>query len=127
VAEQQSADNALAPVTVRNTTRGSLSFRVPGMSLHLLPGQSIEVPAAYLDTDELASLCRQGAIARVKAASAVQPAPQPRPQGQAPVQPATAQPPAQSVVISEVAAVAPAEAGGGTARVEKKSTPGPLK
>jgi hypothetical protein len=50
-------------VTVRNTTRVSLLVRVPGQSLHLPPGKTADVPRAYLQTDELATLLRRGAVA----------------------------------------------------------------
>lgn len=49
-------------VKVRNVTRNSLNFRIPGQSIYLLPGQAVSVPRCDLDTHELEALCRQGAV-----------------------------------------------------------------
>lgn len=49
-------------VKVRNVTRNSLSFRIPGQSIYLLPGQAVSVPRCDLDTHELEALCRQGTV-----------------------------------------------------------------
>jgi hypothetical protein len=54
--------NVLAMVRIRNATSNSLSFRLPGRSIHLAPGDSLDVPKAYLETDELKALHRQGAV-----------------------------------------------------------------
>ena len=61
-------DTQVAPskVTIRNATRSSLSFRVPGESIRLLPGQSVDVHKAYLETTELRTLCRDGAVTQVE-------------------------------------------------------------
>lgn len=64
-------DGGAAHVTVRNTTRTSLNFRVPGQSLHLAPGQNHELPKAYLETPELKVLCQQGAVVELEAESAL--------------------------------------------------------
>jgi hypothetical protein len=53
-------------VTIRNVTRSSLSFQVPGESIRLPPGQSVEVHKAYLETAELKTLCQQGAVTEVE-------------------------------------------------------------
>jgi hypothetical protein len=53
-------------VTIRNVTRSSLSFQVPGESIRLMPGHSMEVYKAYLGTAELKTLCQQGAITEVE-------------------------------------------------------------
>jgi|GEM_PF-4592690 len=45
---------------IMNTTREGLTFRVPGKSLYLAPGQSLKLPKAYLDTVEITTLCRHG-------------------------------------------------------------------
>jgi hypothetical protein len=60
--EEKSPEEATAMVKIRNTTPSSLSFRVPGSSIFLTPGEVLEVHKAYLETDELKALCRQGAV-----------------------------------------------------------------
>lgn len=60
-----SAAASLESVTIGNSTRTGLTFRVPGKSLHLAPGQVLDLPKAYLDTPELKALCRQGAISEI--------------------------------------------------------------
>jgi hypothetical protein len=57
-------------VGVRNTTRSSLSFRVPGRSIRLAPGAVVGLPSAYLDTDEVKTLLGQRALAQVAAPAA---------------------------------------------------------
>src|SRR6185503_6493443 len=47
-----------------NTTRSSLHFQVPGRSVRLAPGQSMEIDKAYLGTSELQVLCDRGAVRR---------------------------------------------------------------
>lgn len=47
---------------MRNATRSSLLVRVPGHSIHLLPGNAAEVHRVYLNTEELAALVRRGAV-----------------------------------------------------------------
>lgn len=53
-------------VNVRNTTRSCLSFRVPGQSVLIMPGQSIDLPINFLYTHELSALARQGSAIAVK-------------------------------------------------------------
>jgi hypothetical protein len=53
-------------VTIRNVTRSSLSFQVPGESIRLMPGESMDVYKAYLGTTELKTLCQQGAVTEVE-------------------------------------------------------------
>jgi hypothetical protein len=67
-AEMDDQDPRVAPskVTIRNATRSSLSFRVPGESIHLLPGQSVDVHKAYLETTELKTLCKDGAVTQIE-------------------------------------------------------------
>ncbi len=54
-------------VTIRNVTRSSLSIHVPGECVRLQPGQTAQVHEAYLDTAELRTLCRQGAVVSMAA------------------------------------------------------------
>jgi hypothetical protein len=63
-----------AKVTIRNVTRSSLSFRVPGESIHLLPGQSVDVHKAYLETTELKTLCKDGAVTQIEPRPPAKPA-----------------------------------------------------
>jgi len=49
-------------VKVRNITRGCLSFRVPGRSFLLMPGQAIDLPIIHLSTNELTALARNGSV-----------------------------------------------------------------
>src|SRR5262249_54862097 len=51
-------------VTLINGTRQSLAFQVPGRPVHLLPGEGVVLPEAYLDTLEVKYLCQQGALLR---------------------------------------------------------------
>lgn len=62
MAQQEAQPDPKEKARVRNTTRSSLLVKVPGQSIHLLPGQMAEVPRAYLDTDELSTLLRNGAV-----------------------------------------------------------------
>lgn len=54
--------DAMEKVKVRNNTRRSLLVRVPGEAFHLQPGATAEMARAYLNTDELATLLRSGAV-----------------------------------------------------------------
>lgn len=54
--------NPYEAVTITNTTFTSLVFRIPGKSVRLGPREATEVPKAYLDTQELQALVRQGAV-----------------------------------------------------------------
>ena len=66
------AENALGPtpeelVNVRNATRSCLSFRVPGQSVLLMPGQTFDLPINFIETYELNALIRQGSVIAVTA------------------------------------------------------------
>jgi hypothetical protein len=63
---ERAPEDAPAKVTIRNVTRSALSIQVPGESIRLQPGQFAEVHQAYLDTPELRTLSREGAISRVE-------------------------------------------------------------
>jgi hypothetical protein len=67
VPQENASDQLLESVTVRNVTRTSLNVRVPGQSLFVPPGETADVPRAYLETDELRDLLRQGALLQVEA------------------------------------------------------------
>jgi len=62
----ENTSEAPRKVRIRNVTRSSLSFQVPGESIRLGPGQSVEVHKAYLGTTELKTLCLQGAVIEVE-------------------------------------------------------------
>ncbi len=62
MSDEKSVEPGMDEVKIRNTTRSSVSFRVPGRSIHLRPGQTTEVPRPYLESAELGALRRQGAV-----------------------------------------------------------------
>ena len=49
-------------VYVVNTTRNALGFRVPGRSVTLAPGESVELPRLYMERGEVRLLVKQGAL-----------------------------------------------------------------
>ena len=59
---ERDAEAKLATTKIRNATRTTLTFQVPGRSIRLMPGKTTDVPRAYLETVELQVLCRQGAV-----------------------------------------------------------------
>lgn len=61
-----------APQTsaIKNVTRQSLHFHVPGGAIRIQPEEIAEVPSAYLDIAELQSLRRQGQVVVVGSAAA---------------------------------------------------------
>jgi hypothetical protein len=62
VPPQVTEPDPMEKVKVRNNSRRSLLVKVPGAALHLQPGASAEVPRAYLNGDELATLVRSGTV-----------------------------------------------------------------
>jgi hypothetical protein len=73
--DEKSPEAASPKVTIRNVTRSSLSFQVPGESIRLMPGQSVEVHRVYLETAELKTLCDQGAVTEIEPRAATSAAP----------------------------------------------------
>ena len=57
-------------VTMRNTTRTSLSFRIPGQSVRLSPGSTIELPRSSLDSHEVKALLERSALVPIVAGAA---------------------------------------------------------
>ncbi len=80
--DEKAPATATSKVTIRNVTRSSLSFQVPGESIRLQPGQSLEVHEAYLETTELKTLCKQGTITKLESR-----APDKTPTGEAEAEP----------------------------------------
>ena len=70
MAEQDALPKPTEQVKVRNTTRTSLLVHVPGQSIHLPPGKTADVSRAFLETEELATLLRRGALALATSAAA---------------------------------------------------------
>jgi hypothetical protein len=62
-------------VQVRNVTRQSVVFQVPGRSVHVRPGGTVDLPNAFLESREAALLLHQGALVRVSAAAPAPTAP----------------------------------------------------
>jgi hypothetical protein len=56
------AAKPLPTTTIRNVTSATLSFRVPGQSASLGPGEARQIPQPYLETAELKALLKQGSI-----------------------------------------------------------------
>ena len=77
MSHEKTVEPTMDAVQIRNTTRTSVTFRVPGRSIHLRPGQTTEVPRPYLETTELGALRRQGAVVEAGAVSPPPPAPAP--------------------------------------------------
>lgn len=66
MSDPKAVDPGVELVKIKNTTRSTVCFRVPGQSIHLLPGQTADVPSSYLDTVELEILRRQGTVTALK-------------------------------------------------------------
>lgn len=50
-------------VTLRNTARRPLTFRVAGQTLRLSPGERVEVPESWLGSGEVRRFCGAGLMA----------------------------------------------------------------
>jgi len=55
-------------LTLRNTARRPITFRVAGKTVRLSPGQRLEVPQAWLGSAELRRFCGAGLVSAQAAA-----------------------------------------------------------
>jgi hypothetical protein len=55
----------VSTVTLRNSTRTALRFRVPAQSVYLRPGDTFDLPEAHLGSEEVKLLLRDGALLHV--------------------------------------------------------------
>jgi len=72
--KKDSVASELESVQLRNVTRQTVSFQVPGRSVQALPGRTVEVPKAYLDVGEVAVLMKRGALVLLARAAEAKPA-----------------------------------------------------
>jgi hypothetical protein len=71
---ERDAEASPGTVRIRNVTRTSLSFQVPGQSIRLMPGQTVDVHKAFLETTELQALCQQGSVRQAEPEAPARPA-----------------------------------------------------
>ena len=66
--EKNSEKKEAAPEksAIKNVTRQSLHFHVPGGAMRIQPGEITELPSAYLDIAELQSLLQQGHVVELR-------------------------------------------------------------
>jgi hypothetical protein len=50
-------------VSLRNTTRRPLTFRVAGRTVRMSPGERLEVPGTWLGSGEIQRFCGSGLVA----------------------------------------------------------------
>ena len=67
-------DTTASQVTLRNTMRRPLTFRVAGKTVRLSPGAEMKVPAAWLGSAELQHMCGSGLVSAEKPRAQAQPA-----------------------------------------------------